>query len=75
MVGRHGEGQWFSHIDLNAIKQILEGVKDFNNKYLSLHFNLGAGAYQEYTFTKKQLNMLIPQLEELLDEEWYEEKY
>jgi hypothetical protein len=73
VVGMHGRGQWFSHIDLDTIKQILEKTEGFNGKYFHLTIDLGSGMSQDYLFTKRQIKMLIPKLEELLDKEWYED--
>jgi hypothetical protein len=73
-VGRHGTAQWFSHLDLDVIKQIIEKTKNCTSKYFNLHIDFGGSMYQEYIFTKRQLKMLIPQLEELLDKEWYIEE-
>jgi hypothetical protein len=73
IVGRHGTAQWFSHLDLDVIKQIIEKAKACTSKYFNLHIDFGGSMYQEYLFTKRQLKMLIPQLEDLVDKEWYKD--
>lgn len=72
-AGRHGIGQYLSHINYDIVKQLIEEWKSLNKKYYTLHLDLGNGMSQEYTFTRKQINMLIPKLEELLDMKWYQE--
>lgn len=69
---KHGNGQWFSHIDKSIVEQLVRDWEFSNKKRFQLHLDLGCGMSQNYTFSKYQKDMLIEQLKPLLDMKWYE---
>lgn len=72
ICGRHGDGQWFSHIDKNIVEQLVKDWEFSDKKRFQLHLDLGCGMSQNYIFSKCQKDMLIEQLKPLLDMKWYE---
>lgn len=72
ICGRHGDGQWFSHIDKSIVEQLVRDWEFSEKKRFQLHLDLGCGMSQNYTFSKRQKDMLIEQLKPLLDMKWYE---
>lgn len=71
LAGRKGDGQTFSGIGRELIQEIVEKWESSPKKRYHLHISLGGGAYQEYTFSRKQKEMLIAQLKPLLQKKWY----
>ena len=72
--GRFRHGQLFSEIDKETAEKL---VKDWDQSYKKRYYlkvNLGCGAYQEYTFSRKQKEILIKQLKEILKRKWYKEE-
>ncbi len=72
ICGKHGNGQWFSHIDKSIVEQLVRDWEFSNKKRFQLHLDLGCGMSQNYTFSKYQKDMLIEELKPLLDMKWYE---
>lgn len=72
ICGRHGDGQWFSHIDKSIVEQLVRDWEFSDKKRFQLRLDLGCGMSQNYTFSKRQKDMLIEQLKPLLDMKWYE---
>lgn len=72
IAGKHGRGQWFSHIGKNIVEQLVNDWEFSEKKEFELHLDLGCGAYQRYTFSKKQKDMLIEKLKPLIEKKWYE---
>lgn len=72
ICGKHGNGQWFSHIDKSIVEQLMRDWEFSDKKRFQLHLDLGCGMSQNYTFSKRQKNILIEQLKPLLDMKWYE---
>ena len=74
IVGRHGDGQWFSKIGKDTVKRLVDEWEPIDKKRYELTLDLGCGFSQRYTFTRKQKNMLIDKLKPLLEKKWYEEE-
>lgn len=72
ICGKHGNGQWFSHIDKSIVEQLVRDCEFSDKKRFQLHLDLGCGMSQNYTFSKRQKDMLIEQLKPLLDMKWYD---
>lgn len=72
ICGRHGNGQWFSHIGKDTVEQLVKDWEFSDKKRFQLHLDLGGCMSQNYTFSKHQKDMLIEQLKPLLDMKWYE---
>lgn len=72
ICGKHGNGQWFSHIDKSMVEQLVRDWEFSDKKRFHLHLDLGCGMSQNYIFSKRQKDMLIEQLKLLLDMKWYE---
>lgn len=71
ICGRHGDGQWFSHVRKDIVEQLVRDWEFSNKKRFQLHLDLGCGISQNYRFSKRQKNMLIEKLKPLLDMKWY----
>ena len=74
VCGRFGRGQYFSGIGRETAEKLVLEWKNSKKRQYWLHVSLGGGAYQEYTFSRKQKDMLMEQLEPLLREKWYDRK-
>ena len=72
MCGRFNKAQYFSHIDKEMVLEIVNDWEHSDSKKFHLHLDLGCGAYQQYTFSKRQKDMLIAQLKPLLNMKWHE---
>lgn len=72
ICGKHGDGQWFSHIDKSIVEQLVKDWEFSDKKRFQMHLDLGGCMSQNYTFSKRQKDMLIEQLKPLLDMKWYE---
>lgn len=72
--GRNGTGQSFSHIKKDIAEELVKKWEFSDKKAFELHIDIdmGISAFQEYTFTRKQKDMLIEQLKPLLEKEWYD---
>lgn len=70
--GRFHDGNWFSHIDKHTVQQLINDWEFSDKKKFHLHLDLGGGAYQQYTFSKRQKDILIKKLKPLLQMKWYE---
>ncbi len=72
ICGKHGKGQLFSRIDKSIVEQLVNDWEFWDKKNYYLYLDLGGGMSQSYNFSKRQKNMLIKQLKQVLDMRWYE---
>lgn len=75
ICGKHGKGQWFSHIDKSIVEQLVNDWEFSDKKKYYFHLDLGCGMSQRYIFSKRQKDMLIEQLKPLLNTKWYDGGY
>lgn len=71
ICGRFHDGQCFSYIGKDLVEQLVRDWEFLENKRFQLHLDLGCGMSQNYTFSKRQKDMLIKQLKPLLEMKWY----
>lgn len=71
ICGRFHKGQWFSHIGKDTVEKLINDWEFSKNKKFHLHLDLGGFAYQQYTFSKRQKDMLIEKLKPLLEMKWH----
>ncbi len=73
ICGRFNIRQRLSVIEEDIIEKFVKDWEFSEKKRFHLHLDMGYGISQDYTFSKRQKDMLIEQIKPLLEMEWYED--
>lgn len=72
LAGRFGRGYILSSIGKGTAEKIVNEWGNADKSYYELTVDFGGGISQRYIFTKRQKNILVRKLKDVLEMEWHE---